>query len=125
MKTVDDRLTQRLAEVEAEQNRLDELLEIARKKTRVHKKKTPQSQQTAFGIWALGPKKVRQPNISSDTQGYVVCLMLHPKSPPEWSGKEWHVHGKGKCYPNIEQAHQCLQQLQKRWPNYIFQLLER
>ncbi|EDN69520.1 hypothetical protein BGP_1131 [Beggiatoa sp. PS] len=56
MKTVDDRLTQRLAEVEDEQNRLDELLEIAHKKTRVHKKKTPQSQQTAFGILTLNQK---------------------------------------------------------------------
>ena len=128
-----DNLTQRLAEVEAEQNRLDnELLKILREKTQVHEKEIPKSQETAFGILTLSQKTVHHqfnaatnPITSGDTQGYVVCLMLNPKSQPEWSGKEWHVPGKGKCYPNIEQAHQCLQQLKKRWPNYIFQLLER
>ena len=125
----DDRLTQRLAEVEAEQNRLDnELLKILRERTQIHEKKIPKSQETAFGILTLSQKKqhaTTNPMTSGDTQGYVVCLMLNSKLQPEWTGKKWHVPGKGKCYPSIEQAHQCVQQLKRRWPNYIFQLLER
>ncbi len=58
----------------------------------------------------------------SDRYGYIVCLMLNPQSPPEWSGKGWYIPGKGKCYSNFERANQCMQQLQKRWPTYPFEV---
>ena len=53
---------------------------------------------------------------------YVVCLMLNPRSPLEWSGKQWHIAGKGKTYPDVDQAYQCLLQLQDRWPDYPLQV---
>lgn len=117
-------LTQRLIDVETEQTRLDGLLDILHElKSQVHELQSTLKPQSNDAIY--DKLKKRTSSTHCDRQGYVICLMLNPKLPPEWSGKEWHRHGKGKCYANMEQAYQCLQQLKKRWPNYPFQVVER
>jgi hypothetical protein len=125
MEITHDDLTQRLVDVETEQTRLDGLLDILHElKSQVHELQTTLKPQNNNET-TIYDKLKKRTSSSHDRRGYVVCLMLNPKTPPEWSGKEWHRHGKGKCYTNIEQASQCLQQLKKRWPNYPFQVVER
>ena len=121
-------LTQRLFEVETEQTRLDGLLDILHElKSQVNELQTtlksPNNDETT--VYDKLKKRTSSSLNLNNKPRYVVCLMLNPKLPPEWSGKEWHRHGKGKCYANMEQASQCLQQLKKRWPNYPFQVVER
>ncbi|RKZ54532.1 MAG: hypothetical protein DRR16_11705 [Candidatus Parabeggiatoa sp. nov. 3] len=138
METPNDELTQRLKILESEQDRINGMLNSMHeltaqvhqlKTTLIHKKnETKTSTRILTNNEKTTQEKLKTISIShthSQKHGYVVCLMFHPHSPPEWSGKEWHVHGKGKCYLNSEQAYQCLRQLQKRWPNYPFQVLER
>lgn len=160
MTILNNELSLRLEDVEAEQNRLDDLLnelhelegQISQLKTEMaDKNHVTKSLDLTSNEPTMTPKLKTAPissppslnltknettitqklkttpiqNNASDTHGYVVCLMLNPQSPPEWSGKEWHIPGKGKCYSNPEQAHQCMLQLRKRWPGYPIQVLRR
>ena len=146
MKSQDYELKQRLEELEMEQNRLNQVLnDVQELDVKIHKldaKLIPEDNITLPLVLTnneeiakhkkdkrtTNNRLERAPKLNtsiSDIYGYVVCLMFNPQSPPEWSGKEWHIPGKGKCYHNHEQAYQCLQQLQERWPNYPFQVLER
>ena len=150
MKSQDHELKQRLEELEIEQNRLNQVLnDVEELDVKIHKlnAKLPMDNITIPLVLKnneeiANHKKDKETTnkhldcvsklnkgISDiygyDIYGYVVCLMFNPQSPPEWSGKEWHIPGKGKCYHDHEQAYQCLQQLQERWPNYPFQVLER
>jgi hypothetical protein len=133
----DDELKQRLAYLELEQVRLNQILnDVQELGTQVNKFKTistsvddmtvPLALTNEFEPTNDKPNDIPRLDTSvSNKYGYVVCLMFNPQSPPEWSGKEWHVPGKGKCYLVFEQAYHCMQQLQKRWPNYPFQVVER
>jgi hypothetical protein len=138
METTNDQLTQRLKIIESEQDRLNGMLKtmheleeqvLQLKTTLKHKTNAKKNSSVILtNNEKNASEKLSAVSISdthSQKYGYVVCLMFHPDSPPEWSGKEWHAHGKGKCYSSPEQAYQCLRQLQKRWPNYPFQVLER
>lgn len=58
-------------------------------------------------------------------ESYVICLMFSKHSPPEWSGNRWRISGQGKCYSTSEQAYQCLQKLQQKWPDYPIEILKR
>jgi len=122
MITIDDELTSRLQCMENEQNRLNEMLaEVQELDGKIKHIKTTLSTPKE-----IPSKRVNSALINpSKTDGYVVCLMFNPKSPVEWSGKKWQIHGKGKCYSSSEQASQCLITLQKRWPGYPFQIIKR
>ncbi len=133
MITIDDELTSRLKCMENEQNRLNEMLaEVQELEGKIENIKTTMTAHNNEGaISAYNDKEIvsQKLNITlashSKTDGYVVCLMFNPKSPVEWSGNKWQIHGKGKCYSSSEQASQCLVALQKRWPGYPFQILTR
>ena len=121
MITIDDELTSRLQCMENEQNRLNKILsEVQELEGQINNIKTTlsthdETTDKPHTIKGNCPKK----------NGYVVCLMFNPNSPVEWSGKQWQVHGKGKCYLSSEQASQCLVTLQQRWPGYPFKILKR
>ncbi len=124
MITIDDQLTSRLQCMENEQNRLNEMLaEVQELEGQIKNIKTTLSTPNAKET-VTQKVDAALPN-HSKTYGYVVCLMFNPKSPAEWSGNKWQVHGKGKCYSSSEQASQSLMTLQKRWPGYPFQILKR
>lgn len=139
MKTLYHNLKHRLESLEAEQNRLNGILdEVSEVKAKIERLKTTLAQsggenqvQTTSVLSHNEETNHNQPSATqmspnvSTNQGYVVCLMFNSHSPPEWSGTQWHPHGKGKCYPTPEQAHQCLQKLQQLWPGYPFQILKR
>ncbi len=62
--------------------------------------------------------------------GYVICLMLNPSAPTEWSGElesggGWREPGKGTCYPDAEQVKRCLRSLKKQWPTYPLKVIKR
>jgi hypothetical protein len=137
MKSQNNQLKQHLEELEQEQQRLNRALnDIDELDTKLHKLKAtlmpnndviiplhfPNDEQRANNERRTSHSASSFNTSLSDRYGYVVCLMLNPQSPPEWSGKEWHIPGKGKCYSNFERANQCLQQLQKRWPTYPFEV---
>ncbi|HEC84746.1 MAG TPA: hypothetical protein ENI48_05840 [Thioploca sp.] len=136
MKITDDELKLRLESLETEQNRLNGILnDVHELKVKINNLKitlTHHDDVTTPLVLTNNEKATTTkqlnttptPSGRSDRHGYVVCLMFNPKSPPEWSGKEWHRHGKGKCYTSSEQAYQCLLQLRKRWPGYPLQVLE-
>lgn len=71
---------------------------------------------------ALKNSQKASPSISS--QGYIICLMFNPKSPPEWSGKAWMKEGQGTAY-NLEEAKLLYQQLKKKWPNYPLKIIPK
>jgi hypothetical protein len=138
MKITDDELKLRLESLETEQNRLNKILnDVHELKVKLNQLKTSLTHEddvtTPLSLTnnekaTTTTKQLNTtptPSSSSDKHGYVVCLMFNPNSPPEWSGKKWHRHGKGKCYTSPEQAYQCLLQLQKRWPGYPLQILKR
>ncbi len=135
MKSKNNQLRQHLEELELEQQRLNRALnDIGELEAKLHQLKAtimpnndviiplhlPNDEQKA------NKETIRNaPSLNtslSDRYGYIVCLMLNPQSPPEWSGKGWYIPGKGKCYSNLERANQCMQQLQKRWPTYPFEV---
>ncbi len=136
MKFTDDNLAQHLKNLEAEQNRLNGALnDVYELKDQIHKLKTTLKHSKAYSTpLALTNKgkttgeqedSVTTPKIPSQSYGYVVCLVFNPHSPPEWSGNQWRIHGKGECFSSAEQAYQCLEQLKERWPDYPLQVLKR
>jgi hypothetical protein len=110
-----DELEQMLKNLEMEQNGI--LTELEQVKEKINKYQ---------GIIAspLANETMEESDSSFQAKNavYVVCLMLNPRSPLEWSGKQWHIAGKGKTYPDVDQAYQCLLQLQNRWPDYPLQV---
>ncbi len=150
MNKKNDELKERLKVLELEQNRLDAALNNVELQAQIRKLRTLLFSHDEVGLSILtankpitnlakdNNQKLEQQNDDqiddeiyslnlnqSDIVGYVVCLMFSPSLPPEWSGKEWHAAGKGKCYTEPELAYQCMQQLQKKWPNYPINVLER
>jgi len=137
MKFTDDELAQHLKNLEAEQNRLNGALnDVYKLKVKIHQLKTTLTHSKANSTPLVLTNKdktsheekqdsLSTPKSSSEGYGYVVCLMFNPHSPPEWSGNQWHIHGKGKCFSSAEQAYQCLQKLKERWPDYPLQVLKR
>ncbi len=76
---------------------------------------------------AQPPPNKKQPKRQS---GYVICLMLNPNAPTEWSGElesggGWREPGKGTCYPDAEQVKRCLRSLKKQWPTYPLKVIKR
>lgn len=63
--------------------------------------------------------------------GFVIRLNFEPesnKAPIEWSdeaGGGWREYMMGTCYTTSEQANQHLRKLQKRWPDYPMEVVER
>jgi len=116
--TNDEELEQLLKNLEMEQNGILNELEQVKEKIKKYQ-----------GTMAYPVMDETLENTDSSFQTkdavYVVCLMLNPRSPLEWSGKQWYIAGKGKTYPDIEQAYQCLQQLQNRWPDYPLQVKKK
>ena len=124
METSDDELMQRLDTVEIEQYRQDYLLDcVSELKAQIQQLEATLGYRSKQTISHQSQTQHKISHIS--THGYVICLMLNPKSPPEWSGKEWHAPGKGKCYLSLEQACQCLQQLKELWPDYPIEILKK
>lgn len=59
------------------------------------------------------------------TPTYVICLLLNPKSPQEWSGKNWCEMGNGMRYDQLDQAKQIAQKLKKQRPTYPLKIIKR
>ncbi len=96
-----------------------ELLEIETQINQLQKKFETDKNVKSF-ITDGGSKK-----LEISPESYVICLMFSKHSPPEWSGNRWRISGQGKCYATSEQAYQCLQQLQQKWPDYPIEILKR
>lgn len=115
MTITNDELEQLLKNLEVEQNGI--LSELEQVKEKINKYQgiiaSPATNETVEHSDA---------SLQAKDTVYVVCLMLNPRSPLEWSGKQWYIAGKGKTYPDVEQAYQCLLQLQNRWPDYPLQV---
>jgi uncharacterized protein (UPF0335 family) len=71
---------------------------------------------------ALKNSQQASPTISK--QGYIICLMFNPQSPPEWSGEGWLKPGQGTAY-NLEEAKLLLQEMKKKWPNYPLKIIQK
>ncbi|OQW94097.1 MAG: hypothetical protein BWK79_07680, partial [Beggiatoa sp. IS2] len=77
------------------------------------------------------PSPAVQPKQKAISQsGYVICLMLNPNAPTEWSGElesggGWREPGKGTCYFDAEQVKRCLRSLKKQWPHYPLKVIKR
>jgi len=136
-----DELTLRLKTAESEQEKLqEELLDIKTSLGLIgekskQKKISAELLEIETQIIKLQTKFEKDEDINSHTtndsseevapESYVICLMFSNNSPPEWSGNRWRIAGQGKCYSTSEQAYQCLQQLQQKWPDYPIEILKR
>ena len=63
----------------------------------------------------------------STTDSFKICLISPDGSYSEWSeesGGGWRSVGLGQHYSNREQAQQCYEQVQNRFPNYHIELIE-
>ncbi len=67
----------------------------------------------------------RKTKAVNNQKNYIICLMNNPKSPKEWSGKNWVSRGDGTTYNNPEYVKQIFQQLKKQWPNYSLKIFKR
>jgi len=130
-----EELEQRLKNIEVEQERqdvvlnefirdLEEVLKLEAKLANIENYEVP------FFKKPPEEESAEEKPTPVPQQGFVIRLNFESesKAPIEWSdeaGGGWREYMMGTCYATLEQAKQHLRKLQKRWPDYPMEIIER